>query len=740
MLGKVRIDSLLARGGIAEVYLGEHVSLQREVAVKILRTQYEDDPDLLKRFQREARVVGKLRHPNIVQVFDFDAIDSRPYLVMEYIPGPSLSRYLHALQKSNGQLELPIISRLLTRLASALQYAHESGVIHRDVKPGNILLTSRSSKVVPGKPLPMDFEPILTDFGLVRFLNSSRQTTTGQIAGTPAYMSPEQARGEPADERTDIYSLGVVLYELLSGHLPFDGDTTMSIILKHVTEPPPPIPGLSIHIQNVLNIALAKKPDERYQTPNDLAEAFNAVMDLKTDSDTLMNVQPSIVLPPARKVGYRTKFQKKWMPAFLSGVTVVFVGAFFLLRGIFIPGLTSQNDLPTQPTSTNTTNNPSSFSLGPTGILRFQDGSAILDKIIMTALAMPAPPEGCQYEVWLMNGEERLSLGILSLDENGKGSLTVENSEGINLLALYDQVEITIEPIPDLDPATSGQVAFSFTLPAGGLEHVRHLLVSFPGTPNGTALIQGLFTDSELIYQIASEMQSAYQKGDRASTLRNAESIMNILVGRNSQSHKDWNGDGQITDPGDGYGLILNGNNLGYIWAVYSHADYAVISPDTTQNMIVHGGEVKICAQNLAQWTPQLRDLIEAILASAPNTDLTQPIQESVILAGQMLNGIDQDNNKKIELIPDECGASSAYENAYYMADMPLLPVNLATIPTITVTGTVLTPSPSASPTSVVATKKPNNSATQAPPNTNPTKKPNPTKRPTKTPNRPQKN
>src|SRR5512134_4000015 len=158
-LGRVQIESLLARGGMAEVYLGTHTTLQREVAVKILRSSSdEDDARPLQQFEREAQAVAKLRHPNIVQVFDFDAIDGQPYLVMEYIRGPSLSRYLRALQAKDGRLELPFISRVLNGVANALQYAHESGVIHRDVKPGNILLTSRSIQIVPGQTLPLDFE------------------------------------------------------------------------------------------------------------------------------------------------------------------------------------------------------------------------------------------------------------------------------------------------------------------------------------------------------------------------------------------------------------------------------------------------------------------------------------------------------------------------------------------------------------------------------------------------------
>ncbi|HSG44447.1 MAG TPA: serine/threonine-protein kinase, partial [Anaerolineales bacterium] len=236
ILGKVQIETLIARGGMAEVYLGTHTTLDRKVAVKILRNPSEEHSDDLERFQREAKVIASLRHPNIVQVYDFDMVDNDPYLVMEYVDGPTLSTYLHFIHKEGKKLNLPHIARLLRSVASALQYAHNQNIVHRDIKPGNILLTSPSTKIENGKSLPDDFEPVLTDFGLIRFLDTARQTTTGVTAGTPAYMSPEQAQGEATDGQTDVYSLGVVLYEMLSGKLPFDGETTVSILLKQVND------------------------------------------------------------------------------------------------------------------------------------------------------------------------------------------------------------------------------------------------------------------------------------------------------------------------------------------------------------------------------------------------------------------------------------------------------------------------------------------------------------------------
>jgi serine/threonine protein kinase len=736
-LGKVQIDSLLARGGMAEVYLGTHTTLQRKVVVKILRGHYEDDNTLLERFEREARVVAKLRHPNIVQVFDFDTVDDQPYIVMEYIAGPSLSQYLKALHGKIGRLGLPLVSRLLTGVASALQYAHESGVIHRDVKPGNILLTSRSRQIVPSAALPADFEPILTDFGLVRILSTSEQTTVGRIAGTPAYMSPEQARGDQTDARTDIYSLGIVLYQLLAGHVPFDGESTMSILLKHVNEPPAPILGLSAPLQNVLDLALAKNPADRFQTPNEFADAFNAVIEERSEAKTVEKAV-AIPIPPARKTGQPSRLRNRWILPALAGVAIISIGAFSLLNGF----AAFANNTPTVSiTATPTIATPVglvSSPLGPTGLLRFQDGTAIMDKATLTALAMPAPPAGSRYEVWLVDssGGERRSLGILVLDDNGRGVLTFDDRQDQNLLATYDRVEVRIKPKAGSDTNGFQQIAYAYTLPESGLKFIRDLLVSSALAPEQVALIHGLSANTKLIDETARDMQVAYENEDEAGTRERAEDIINLLAGSRSQDYKDWDDNGRITDPGDGYGLF-NENNLGYIQAVYSHADYAANSPGASPNMIVNGERVKTCAQNLAQLVPQLRAGVLTILTSTSFSDMDKPVRDSVTLADQLLNGMDEDENGKIEPISSECGMLTTYEYAYYMADMPLLPVNPLDTPTATGT-----PSPTATGSTFISrptntpTRSPNSSFnTPIPPTNNPPT--NPPSNPTDPPSNP---
>src|SRR6266542_3248354 len=273
-IGRVRIEKLLARGGMAEVYLGTHLALERAVAIKLLQSHIEEDADLLQRFHREAKVVAGLRHSNIVQIFDFDTIDGHPYIVMEYLRGPTLANYLRGLHERNERIPHQQVARLLKTLTAALDYAHEQGVIHRDIKPGNIMLHKKSGEIMLDQPLTNDVEIILTDFGLVRIVHAATQTAAGMVSGTPAYMSPEQARGDKTDHRTDIYSLGVVLYEMLAGRVPFEAHSSMSIIYMQIHTPPPPIAGISPAVQAVLNRALAKSPDERYQTSRGMAVDF----------------------------------------------------------------------------------------------------------------------------------------------------------------------------------------------------------------------------------------------------------------------------------------------------------------------------------------------------------------------------------------------------------------------------------------------------------------------------------
>ncbi|HUS15481.1 MAG TPA: protein kinase [Chloroflexia bacterium] len=263
-LGRYRIMERIGRGGMAEVYKGYQPSLDRYVAVKVLHSFLLEEEDSRERFSREARAVAALRHPNIVQVFDFDEQDGIYFMVMEFIDGPNLKTVLQDHAKSGTRLPLERVQEIVRGIGGALGYAHRQGMIHRDVKPHNIMFTAAG-------------EPLLTDFGIAKIVSGNSISASGVLSGTPAYMSPEQGRSVPLDSRTDIYSLGVVLYEMVTGRVPFDADTPFAVVIKHINDPLP-LPrtiaaDLSEGLERVVLKAMSKAPEDRYAMAEDLVRA-----------------------------------------------------------------------------------------------------------------------------------------------------------------------------------------------------------------------------------------------------------------------------------------------------------------------------------------------------------------------------------------------------------------------------------------------------------------------------------
>jgi serine/threonine protein kinase len=276
-IGPYEVRAELGRGGMATVYRAYDPRFEREVAVKVLPRELLHDPQFRIRFEREAKTIAALEHPAIVPVYDVGEEDGQPYFVMRYMVGGSLSDRL-----KKGQMTLEEAAHIMDRLAAALDDAHSKGIIHRDIKPGNILFDHIG-------------EPYISDFGIAKLARTQSNVTGSAIVGTPRYISPEQAQGETVDGRSDIYALGVLVFEMLSGRPPYESDTPMAIVVKHLTEPVPHIldvnPDLPPAIETVIEKAMAKDRDERFATATDLARSLVAVArgEIPDLSSTVLN-------------------------------------------------------------------------------------------------------------------------------------------------------------------------------------------------------------------------------------------------------------------------------------------------------------------------------------------------------------------------------------------------------------------------------------------------------------------
>jgi serine/threonine protein kinase len=289
---RYELEELVGTGGMSSVYRAHDTLLERNVALKVLHAQYTDDDEFVERFKREARAVAQLSHPNIVTVIDRGEDDGRQYIVFEYIDGENLKERV----VRSGRLRVREALELALQTARGLAFAHQQGLVHRDVKPQNVLLNG-------------DGQAKVTDFGIARTLDVDGVTQTGTVMGTSNYIAPEQASGQPVDVQTDVYSLGVVLYELLAGDVPFPGDNFVSVAMKHVNDPPPNLlevrKDVPLRVAAAVDRALEKDPAARFPTMDAFAaelEACLARLDSPGDVDTgatIVSGEP--IVPRARR-------------------------------------------------------------------------------------------------------------------------------------------------------------------------------------------------------------------------------------------------------------------------------------------------------------------------------------------------------------------------------------------------------------------------------------------------------
>jgi serine/threonine protein kinase len=379
MLGSYRIIEQIGEGGMATVYKAYQPSMDRNVAIKVLPSKLAGSSEFTQRFQQEARIIAKLEHPHILPVFDYGESEGITYFVMRYLNAGTLSQKM----EKGRPLPLDEINRLFTQLADALSYAHSFGIVHRDLKPSNALIDSQGNL-------------FLTDFGIAKLLESAspRLTQTDAIMGTPAYISPEQAMAIHVDQRSDIYSLGIILYEMVTGRVPFVAETPLAVILKHVSDPLPPPSTIKSDIpeaiEQVVLKALAKNPEDRFASVPEFLSAWKRALDesnspRRAPENAPAYAQPTGTRPPQTygapvsvpKAASKSGGMTGWAIGCLVGACALFSlagGAFliFNMGGTPTPPPTTTL-VPTLIQPTNTPPPPTDVTIPITGDILLED-------------------------------------------------------------------------------------------------------------------------------------------------------------------------------------------------------------------------------------------------------------------------------------------------------------------------------------------------------------------------------
>lgn len=592
LLGKYEIIGQLGQGGMAQVFKARQPHIERLVAIKVMASHLSGDQLFVEKFRREAQRLGQLRHPNIVSVLDFDIVDDTHFLVMDYVAGPTLGEYL----ENRGKLPLEDALRITSQIADALNYAHEKGVFHCDLKPANVMFLDQTYAQV-----------VLTDFGIARLADAvSGMAQTSTVIGTASYMSPEQAQGMPLDGRTDIYSLGIMLYEMVTGNQPYEGDSPVSVLMKQVVAPLPDLsqthPDTPVEISQIIQRAMAKKQEDRYRTAGEMRRAIElALARLHAPSSVIQPVKTQITQAASVAVGQAeqaavtvkrvvsgatttpvstspTSSLPKWLipavgiAAFM--ILCLVVTAFLLTkRSRSVAALDAgstptptvaqvQSQITAQPPTATPESNLTITVAAPAEVLDIEadrfgslipqfDAQGRLTQAVLLLDRVPALPEGSQYILWIGNGEQFTNLGSANASD-GIISQVFPVESGI--LAGFEQALVTIESQGSTASTPSGQVVFASQLSEAQIEEFRQLVAASQEITNKPYL-SAIHEQARIGFQHQQMQVEALESGNLSMARAHAEHVINVLEGKNGENFGDRDGNGTVDNPGDDVGV-----------------------------------------------------------------------------------------------------------------------------------------------------------------------------------------
>ncbi len=653
-LGKYNVVDLIGRGGMATVYKGYQPEIERSVAIKVLPPHPGQDSSYVERFRQEARTIARLQHPHIMPLYDYGDENGILYLVSPLMEGGSLSDRIR-----KGPLSLDETAVMLRQIGSALDYAHRHGVIHRDIKPDNVLLDREG-------------HALLTDFGIAKIVEGTANlTATGGVIGTPAYMSPEQAQGLAVDYRSDLYSLGVVVFEMLTGKEPFDADTPMRVVMQHITAPVPHLSESVINaapqLDEVLLQALAKEPERRFQSAIEFIDAFNRavqgheplIVPTGQRRAAAPTISPTVGDPLPALATSRLRDTMAVSPTtnpliLLGGFTVIAV-----LIVVVLLILTNRSPAPgvTEATlSIEATTAPTQVAAAVTSVpavpvfgrASFSASAAPGDTINLRVEGVSPAPIGSSYTAWLVNTDDDtvLRVGDLRTDALGSGQLSYTDDSGAMLFALYNAVALTLEE--GQTDAPQGAIVYSGSVPREITQALNALLVDTSIPAGDKPAYSGSLYDGALNEATIGRQHSGLAAG--ATTVggmhTHAEHTINILNG----TQEDYDGDGRGSNPGRGYGVRF------FLDHIVQDLDAAVSADGTSRSLQSQIELIRVCINNANNWTDQIVELESQVVASDSLESVQPQLVESTELAAALIEGVDLNGNGQVDPFEGECG------------------------------------------------------------------------------------